>query len=669
MAKKSFGNNNKELKKKLGNKALEGRISKHPDGFGFFIPTESDIPHLYVHKKELVGVMDKDTVLARPKIGDNFSRAEILEVIKRGQQTFLGVIKKEGFKDVLVIPTNFSDRDFIFRATKQSSRSFKKLKNKAVVLASVVKFPSHEKDQGSVDIIEEIKDPSAPSVDTLKVMVAANWPREFPKVVLDQAEDISKNWKNRIDSKHKKLQHLKFVTIDGRDAKDFDDAVFAQKEKNGDYRLWVAIADVSLFVIPGTELDGHALKRSTSVYLPDLVIPMLPEVLSNGLCSLNPNEDRPSMVCEMLIDQSGKCKDYKFYEAVIKSHHRLTYQDMQGFMDKQDWAIESLSEIQESLSYLNDVFKILLEARQKRNALDLDTDEPLVILNEDASVKEIVVRKRIDAHKLIEECMLKANECAANFIKSNKKHGVYRVHAFPSEEPIKNLIAFILKCGVNLGSIKELKTDEPINTVNVLNKLIRNSSEELNFNDPRLGVIKSLTLRCMKPAYYGTEALGHYALCLDDYTHFTSPIRRYPDLLVHRLIKDILKIQRYNVSEQELKEFTSQSSFQERQAMDCERKVIDIKKARFADTLKGQSLSSTVVGISDRGIYCKLDDYFVDGFVSSDKLKEKFMRFFEKELCFRGKGKTIELGTQLIVSVDVVKLLSGKIDFNFENFR
>mgnify|MGYP000933076281 CR=1 FL=1 len=652
---------------------MEGRIDLHPDGFGFLIAKDPKLPNVYVGAESLKHVMHRDTV--RVRVEKSFDggaklRGSVIEILGRHQKEFMGVVRpyKGG---VLVIPTEARDRKHSFKAETTTNPQLEEIKSGTPVLCRILTYPSNM--PGTVEIVQAIEDPSAPHNDTLRVLIEASWPREFSRAALDEAEKRAASWKQEIDPRRRDITHLPLVTIDGRDARDFDDAVCAVREGQST-RLWVAIADVSHFVRPGSTLDREAFAKSTSAYFPDHVVPMLPEILSNGVCSLNPFEERACLVCEMLIGPRGQLESYEFYEGLMLSKRRLTYEQMQAFIEDEPWARNELATLQESLGELIAVYRRLREARTQRGSIDLDLPEAQVILSREGEVLDIQTRTRLDAHRLIEECMLVANEAAAAFLYRAGNGAVYRIHEAPDPRRVEDLKKFLRLAGImeekssrpTREKLKAGDTDESFTEPWQFAELLARLKRDFEPGDPIARAAQTLVLRTMKQARYSTARVGHFALASKDYTHYTSPIRRYPDLMVHRLIKENLGFEPYLRGGVELEANCSHCSDQERLAMDAERKLIEIKKCRFMEAFLGETFEGWVTGVIEKGVFCQIDGHFVDGLVNEQTLHDRGRFHFEPErMAYIGPGKAkITLGSRVKVMLAAVDVMTRKIDFD-----
>lgn len=537
---------------------IEGRLDINPNGFAFVIPDNPEHPHVYIPQGDFREYMNRDKVLAKvTRSFDDGKVSGVLQSLIKHQQTdFIGSVRLfAGGR--WVIPYDSRDRHLTFEIEKMPDGF--ELKNNQTVLCKIHQYPT--KSRGKVEITQAVDDVEKASNDTLRVIIQTAWPREFSAVAVKEAEEASNNWEKRFGSELKDLTDVPFVTIDGADARDFDDAVYATK-KGPNFELWVAIADVSRFVIPGSRLDDEAFSRSTSVYFPDHVVPMLPEVLSNGTCSINPNEPRPSLGCKIEINPMGETVGYEFFEAKIISKRRMTYEEMEDWIDKKS-TTDYPAELNSSFECLLELTHCLLKRRKRRGGLDLDIPEARVFLNKDGSVRDIQVRQRLFSHRLIEECMLAANRSAANFL-HKKGPTLFRVHEKPNPRKIEDLYSFLALLGIQAP--QELASTEDFAE---LLEILNNNKE---LEDAKRKAVNSQILRSMAQARYAAEPLGHFALNEIDYTHFTSPIRRYPDLIVHRLVRAHL--------EDNKKAFLSQEDLAAlgRHCSDCERQAIDMER-------------------------------------------------------------------------------------------
>jgi ribonuclease R len=466
-------------------------------------------------------------------------------------------------------------------------------------------------------------------------------PHEFSKRALAQAKATPDSVREEDLQGRKDLRKLPFVTIDGETAKDFDDAVYCRSEGKG-FRLWVAIADVSHYVRHDDALDLDARERGTSVYFPRRVIPMLPEKLSNGICSLNPNVDRLAMVCEMAIAPKGEVARYEFYPAVFRSDARLTY--------TQVWDWLSRKNAPEHLAVLYEVFKLLLEARNRRGAIDFETVETRMIFDPKGKIEKIVAEPRNDAHRLIEECMLAANVCAGNFLAEHAHPALYRVHDVPSVEKVTALREFLAEIGLTLpgGEIPR-----PRDYAQLLEKIRKR---------PDFALLQTILLRSLKQAVYSPNNLGHFGLAFDSYVHFTSPIRRYPDLLTHRAIRAVLAGKKHaGIDWEALGKHCSET---ERRADDASRDVENWLKCFYMRDHVGGIFSGTITGVVPFGLFVTLDDYFVDGLVHISELGRDYFQYDPARHVLLGErtAKRFRLADRMTVKLVRVDLDQRKID-------
>jgi ribonuclease R len=513
---------------------IRGRIQAHKDGFGFLVPTDGG-DDVYLPYRQMRKVFDGDEVLVRLAPSSTKGRRDgsIVEVIVRNTQQVVGRYFNEngvGFvkpdnprltQDVLIAPENTANA-----------------KNNQFVMVEITQYPSKQS-QAMGKVKEVLGDHMAPGMEIDVAIRAHNLPHEWPADVQAQAATLPTEVDDADKPHRVDLRQLPFVTIDGEDARDFDDAVYCSLEKSGGWKLYVAIADVSHYVPLGSALDKEAEVRSTSVYFPDFVLPMLPEALSNGLCSLNPHVDRLAMVCEMNIDSTGRLGDYQFYEGVIHSHARLTYNKVgkmivapigEAEVDDERTALrEEYAAVVDDVDELYSLYHVLRSLREKRGAIDFETTETRILFDENRKIDRIVPVTRNDAHKLIEECMLSANVCAAKFLEAHDLDGLYRVHEGPKEQKLENLAVFLGELGLGLGAHGK---PTPLHYQQLVSAIA---------DRPDAKVIQTVMLRSLSQAMYQPDNNGHFGLAYSAYTHFTSPIRRYPDLLTHRAIRHVVR--------------------------------------------------------------------------------------------------------------------------------
>ncbi|MBT5499600.1 MAG: ribonuclease R [Thiotrichales bacterium] len=459
---------------------------------------------------------------------------------------------------------------------------------------------------------------------------------------------LPKDKENRID-----ITNLELVTIDGEDSRDFDDAVYAIPSKKG-WKLIVAIADVSHYVKEDTELDTESLERGNSVYFPHRVVPMLPEVISNGLCSLNPEVERLCMACEMEIDSVGSLLEYKFYPAVMLSHARLTYTEVNEMLENKKSPLRKKysSNVQENVDFLYGLYQTLRISRQKRGVMDFDRIESQILFDDKGKIENIIARKRNDAHKLIEECMLMANQAAAKYLQRENEDFLYRVHPKPTSEKVEVTRQFLNAIDLRLeGGLEPDSSD--------FAKLLKNAIGREDEN-----IIKTVVLRTMKQATYTPKNEGHFGLAFEDYTHFTSPIRRYPDLLVHRAIKRSL-LNNHREQSNRMVEMGAHLSMTERRADDASRDVEQWLKCEYMRDKVGESFSGVISGVAGFGLFVELTDVFVEGLVSVRDLKEDYFIFDDVHHQLKGQrgGRIYRLGDTIKVKVVSVNLDDRKIEF------
>ena len=616
---------------------IKGKVIGHPDGFGFLKPEEGE--DLFLGPKQMHKVLHGDVVLARVTGVDRRGRPEgaIVEVLERANQKVVGrLFIEQGVAFVIAENKRISQDILMMPDSLQGAKAGQ------VVVAEIVEQPNKNAEPIG-RVLEILGNYADPGMEIEIALRKHDLPHEFSSAAVAAAKKLpttvaAKDLKGRKD-----LRDLAFVTIDGETAKDFDDAVYCEA-RGKSFRLWVAIADVSHYVKPRDALDGEAYERGNSVYFPRRVIPMLPEELSNELCSLKPEVDRLVMVCEMEVTANGVVKHYEFYNGVIHSHERMTYtlvNEMLQGREKPRHAVPALYA----------VFKALLGQRQKRGAIDFDSVETRMIFDDQGKIEKIVRVERNDAHRLIEECMLAANVCASDYLDKNEQPTLYRVHEGPSPEKLEALRAMLKDFALSLGG-----GDKP--QAKDYAELLTRIKDR-----PYAGMLQTVMLRSLSQAVYTPENVGHFGLAYDAYAHFTSPIRRYPDLLVHRGIKAILAGKRYEgVDWAAVGQHCSET---ERRADDATRDVEAWLKSYFMQDHVGEEFPGTISGVTNFGLFVTLDDLHVDGLVHVSDLGQDYFQFDSHKHMLRGErsGIKFQLAGRVRVKVVRVNLEQAKIDF------
>ena len=616
---------------------VAGRVEGHADGHGLLVPDDG-APLIFLPPPEMRQLMPGDRAAVRIGGRDHRGRpiGEVVEVLERANRRIVGRLHAEHGVLFLVPEDRRVAHDIVVPPGEAG-----KAKPGQVVTVDLVAQPSkHAQPIGRVaEVLGHHADPG------MEIEIAVrkfDLPHEFSKKALAQARSLPDTVQKEDAEKRRDLRDLEFVTIDGETAKDFDDAVVARRDGKG-WRLWVAIADVSHYVRHGDALDMDGRGRGTSVYFPRRVIPMLPEKLSNGLCSLNPNVDRLAMVCEMAITPQGEVARYEFYAGVIRSRARLTYTEV--------WKQLSGKNAAENLALLYELFHALAAQRSRRGAIDFDTLETRMVFDERGKIEKIVPEARNDAHRIIEECMLAANVCAGNFLAERKQPVLYRVHDVPAADKVAALREFLAELGLQLpgGEIPQ-----PKDYARLLERIRKR---------PDFGLLQTILLRSLKQAMYSPSNVGHFGLAFDAYVHFTSPIRRYPDLLVHRAIKAQLANKGYTDLDWEA--LGRHCSETERRADDASRDVENWLKCYYMRDHVGGTFSGTITGVVPFGLFVTLDDYFVDGLVHISELGRDYFQFDAARHVLLGErtGKRFRLADRMTVKLVRVDLETRKIDF------
>lgn len=653
------------------NSLITGSVIGHRDGFGFFSPedpTQKDKrgKDFYISSHEMQRAFHGDIVQAiLVDRADRKGRQEvrILNIVEPRKAPIVGRFYVDHHVcSVVPEDTKIKQEILIDPKAKLGAR------HGQMVVVELVQRPT-KRSLAIGKVLEVLGDHMAPGMEIEIALRAHDLPHQFSHEVQAETACIKDEVEESAKLPRKDLRDLPLVTIDGEDARDFDDAVYCEPKKSGGWRLWVAIADVSYYVRHGSALDDEAISRGNSVYFPSQVIPMLPEKLSNGLCSLNPNVDRLCMVCEMTVSGAGKLSGSKFYPAVMRSHARFTYSKVAKILDGDEALRNEYQALVPHLEHLKDMYLSLSDARSKRGAIAFETEESLFLFNDDKKIESIVPLIRNDAHKIIEECMILANVATAKFIEKNKKPGLFRVHDKPSEDKYNNFVSYLSELGISLPQREE---PEPKDYCDILAKVADRPDQEL---------IQTMLLRSMRQAVYQSDNLGHFGLALQSYSHFTSPIRRYPDLVVHRVIKSILQ-QQLNESEpvtanaglydyklEKVIELGEHCSMTERRADEATRDVSDWLKCEFMQDHVGDSFVGVISTVTNFGLFVRLQDLHIEGLVHITALGRDYYHYDDVRMCLTGENSGIKyrVGDVVTVQVAAVNLDEKKIDLIMES--
>ena len=636
---------------------IPGVVIANPDGFGFLRPDAGGGDDLFLPPFEMRKAMHGDRVLASVTGMDRRGRREgaIVEVLERRLNRLIGRYTVEAGIGYVIPDDRRIQRNLLIAPDATGDARPGQL-----VVAELTQAPDPQRPPIG-RILAVLGERLTASLAVQAAIHGHDLPHEFPRAVIDEATAVPLEVDPAVAAKRIDLRQVPLVTIDGEDAKDFDDAVWCEPTRDG-FRLIVAIADVSHYVRPGTPLDDEAQKRATSVYFPGFVVPMLPETLSNGICSLNPKVDRLCFVCDMHIDREGEVTRSKFYEAVMNSHARLTYTQVwnavgdEALEEQREEALQKIGSLLPQVERLHQLYQVLKRARQKRGAIEFESSEVRFVLGPQGEVTQAGMLQRNDAHMLIEECMIAANVEAAKFILKKRIPAPFRIHDKPPEQKYADLVEFLREFKLKMPAWAKV---EPRDFTALLKKIR---------DRPDAALLESVLLRSQSLAVYAHENLGHFGLALEAYGHFTSPIRRYPDLLLHRAIKHGLaggKPESFLYSEHEMAALTLQCSERERRADEAEREVDERYRAAWMEQHVGGQFRGTISGVTSFGLFIELDDSKVNGLVHVTQLPNDFYHFdpIRKTLTGERAGREYRLGDRVEIVVLRASVEDRRIDF------
>ena len=640
-----------------------GTLQAHPQGYGFVIPEKTGKSDVYISAKGRLDAMDGDKVVARisPPAGRKKPAGKregmIIRILERAHTKVVGTyeIPEPRTSGVgFVTPSNSRLTQDVMIGPENAGGA----RPGSIVSAQIIAYPMRGRPPEG-RIVRVIGEAGQPGIESELIIEEYELPVEFSPAVLQEASDIPQQVTPAMCRGRRDLRALPTVTIDGEKARDFDDAISIEKIKTG-YRLWVHIADVSHFVQLKSPLDREAHDRATSVYLPDRAIPMLPTPLSNGICSLNPDVDRLTLTAEMDISPAGKVLTYAIYESVIKSAERMTYTAVREILvDRDPGQRRRYARLLREFELMDELMEILRAKRTKRGSIDFDLPEPQIVLDLQGRLTDIIRAERNRAHQIVEEFMLAANETVAAHVEEMEVPFIYRIHEEPDEDKITDLADFLSSLGINFPVEKKLKSSSLQKAINQ----VKGTPEEV--------LVNTVVLRSMKQARYSPENVGHFGLAAQSYTHFTSPIRRYPDLIVHRVLKAGLRgaLKKPEVIEkldETLPEAATHCSLRERTAMEAERDVVTMLKLDFMKDKLGETYDGIITGAAQFGFFVQLTGLFVEGMVHISALTDDYFHYEEKKHCLRGERtkRVYRIGDRVRVRVDKVDRDRKRIDFS-----
>jgi ribonuclease R len=629
---------------------VAGRVLGHADGFGFLVPDEGGAD-IYLPPRQMRSLLHGDRAVVRVAGLDRRGRPEgvLVDILERNTHQVVGRFFREG-EIGLVAPENSRLHQQIVVPPSDRGGA---VHGQMVVVELVQQPDRHSLPLGKV--VEVLGEHMAPGMETDVAIRMYELPHVWPSAVEEEVSGLGEEVTEAAHAAREDIRELSLVTIDGADARDFDDAVYCERSRKG-WRLLVAIADVSDYVVPGTSLDAEAVRRGNSVYFPDRVLPMLPEVLSNGLCSLNPRVDRLCLVCELLITASGALRRFRFFKGVMRSAARLVYDDVAAALVRGPQVLGRHADLLPRLHALHEVYQALRVAREKRGAMDLDTVETRIVFGRERRIEHILPVERTVAHRIIEECMIAANVAAARFLREQGVPGLYRVHEGPTPDRVADLRTFLGELGLKLGGRKR---PAPKHFAQILGQAA---------GRPDVHLIQTVLLRSLRQANYSAECTGHFGLALEAYAHFTSPIRRYPDLVVHRAIRHVLEarpLEQFAHAPAELASLGEHCSMTERRADEATRDAVEWLKCEFMQDKVGEVFDGMVTGVVSFGIFVELEGIYVQGLVHVTSLGDDYYHFdpARHRLWGQRSRQTYGLADRVRVRVMRVDLDERKIDF------
>jgi ribonuclease R len=637
-------------------KVIVGRVQAHQDGYGFLIPEDSGLPDIFLSQREVRDLMHRDRVALHlsEREGGRGHRSRALEILERAHRRVVGRYEV-GAKYDFVVPDDFR----LVQGIRIPKKAAGGARGNQIVLAEITRYPT-QREGPEGRILQVLGDPDDPRIDSEMIIHKYGLPDAFPASVLQEASAIPSKISAEIISGRKDLREMNFFTVDGDTARDFDDAIAISRPAEGRWKLWVSIADVSHYVKEGSRLDREAFRRGTSIYFPERALPMLPPRLSDGICSLNPDQDRLCMTAAMEFDSQGERVDVQFFPSVIQSHGRLTYTMVKEMLLQHNQQLMARHpSIYEDLLIMADLCAVLRVRRMERGSIDFDLPEPEVVLDVQGQIEEIIRAERHIGHQLIEEFMIATNESVAQFLAQGGSLALHRVHEPPDEKKVEEFKEFVGHLGYRFPAKEKLHP-------RIFQRLLHQARGK-----PEEKSVNYLLLRTMKQARYSEKSLGHFALAAAHYLHFTSPIRRYPDLVIHRILKEVLESREVEEKhrrhwKRRLPEIAEHSSQRERVAMEAEREIVDRKKVQFMRDKVGQAFKGYISGVLPFGIFVELDDFFIEGLVHLTRLPEDHYQFLERKHTLIGERtkKAFRLGDHVRVRVEAANVERRQVDFS-----